>query len=101
MSDKPIPNQVKVNIDLDPETALGAYVNMAMVNHTETEITIDFIYVQPQEPKGSVRSRIITSPKHAKRLLAALAENIRQFEQKHGPIDAPTIAIAPGSGEMN
>ena len=92
MTDKPGSNQMKVNIDLDPEIALGSYVNMAMVNHTETEVTIDFIYVQPQEPKGSVRARIITSPKHAKRLLAALSENIRQFEQKFGPIDGPTLA---------
>lgn len=102
MSDKPIPNQVKVNIDLDPDVAQGSYVNMAMVNHTETEITIDFIYVQPQEPKGKVRARIITSPKHAKRLLAALGENIRQFESKFGPIDSPALPVAPSKpGPMN
>ena len=93
---------MQVQIDLDPSVATGAYVNMAMVNHTETEITLDFIYVQPQEPKGTVRSRIITSPKHARRLLAALAENIRQFEQKYGPIDTPTLVAKPTPpDEMN
>ena len=103
MNDKSNPNAqpVKVSIDLDAEVAQGQYVNMAMVNHTETEVVIDFIYVQPQEPKGNVRSRIITSPKHAKRLLAALAENIRQFEQKFGPIDKPTAPLSPGPGTMN
>ena len=102
MSDKPNqPNQLKVSIDLSPEVANGQYVNMAMVNHTETEVTLDFIYVQPQEPKGNVRARIITSPKHAKRLLAALAENIRQFEQKFGPIEPPAMPLAPGSTEVN
>ena len=101
MTDKPNPNPVKVNIDLDPEVALGRYVNMAMVNHTETEVTLDFIYVQPQEPKGTVRARIITSPKHAKRLLAALAENIRQFEQKFGPIDGPVLTAPAAPGKMN
>ena len=92
---------MKVSIDLDPEIANGRYVNMAMVNHTETEVTIDFIYVQPQEPKGNVRARIITSPKHAKRLLTALAENLRQYEQKFGPVDPPVVAISPGSSDMN
>ena len=61
----PIQPPMQVKIELDPETAQGMYVNMAMVNHSETEFTLDFVYVQPQEPKGNVRARIITSPKHA------------------------------------
>ena len=82
---QPVPVQVK--IELDPETAQGAYVNMAMVNHNETEFTLDFIYVQPQEPKGKVRARIISSPKHAKRLLLALQDSIAGYERKFGTID--------------
>ncbi len=82
------PTQVQVKIELDPETAQGSYANMAMVNHSETEFTLDFIYVQPQEPKGKVRARIITSPKHARRLLRALEDSIRGFEQKFGQIEA-------------
>jgi hypothetical protein len=81
------PAAVQIQIELDPDTAQGMYVNMAMVNHTEGEFTLDFIYVQPQAPKGKVRARIISSPKHAKRLLLALQDSINQFEQKFGPID--------------
>ncbi len=89
MSDKPEQqNQVQVQIELDPETAQGAYVNMAMVNHSEAEFTLDFIYVQPQEPKGKVRSRVITSPKHAKRFLLALQDAVGAYERKFGAIDA-------------
>jgi len=62
-------------------------VNMAMVNHTETEFTFDFIYVQPQEPKGKVQARIITSPKHAKRLLVALQDSLAAYERKFGALD--------------
>lgn len=94
-------NPIKTNIELSPEVALGAYVNMAMVHHTETEVTMDFIYVFPQESKATVRSRVITSPKHAKRLLAALAENIRQFEQKFGPIESPAMQVPNPGSEMN
>lgn len=83
----PIQNPTQVQIELDPETAQGVYVNMAMVNHTENEITLDFIYVQPQEPKGKVRARVITSPRHAKRVLAALQDSLRKFEAKFGQID--------------
>jgi hypothetical protein len=84
------PPAVQIQIELDPETAQGAYVNMAMVNHTEGEFTLDFIYVQPQAPKAKVRARIISSPKHTKRLLLALQDSVRQFEAKYGVIDATT-----------
>ena len=86
----PAQPSVQIQIELDPEMAQGAYVNMAMVNHTEGEFTLDFIYVQPQAPKAKVRARIISSPKHTKRLLMALQDSLRQFEAKYGVIDAST-----------
>lgn len=81
--------ELKLEIKLDEETAQGAYANLAMVNHSETEFTIDFIFVQPQAPRAKVRSRIITSPRHVKRLIAALEENLRRFEKIHGAVEAP------------
>ena len=81
------PHQIQLQIELDPETAQGVYINMAMVNHNEGEFTLDFIYVQPQGPKAKVRARIISSPKHTKRLAAALQDGVNQFERKFGTID--------------
>jgi len=78
---------VQIQIQLDDDVAQGMYVNLALVNHTETEFTIDVMYLQPQQPKAKVRSRIISSPKHTKRLLVALQENIRRFEERFGAID--------------
>jgi hypothetical protein len=88
MSDpKPAEKKFNIQIQLDEETAQGCYVNLAMLNHTETEFTMDFIYVQPQQPKAKVRSRIISSPKHTKRLLEALKENVAKYEKRFGTID--------------
>lgn len=92
---------VQVKIELDPETAQGAYVNMAMVNHSETEFTLDFIYVQPQEPKGKVRARVITSPKHLKRLLFALQDSLAGYERKFGVIDASGGSPPPAGDFLN
>ena len=77
---------VKLQIDLDDVTAQGAYCNFAIVNHSDTEFVIDLIYLQPMQPKAKVRSRIITAPKHAKKLVGALLENIKRYEEKFGPI---------------
>ena len=78
---------VRLQIQLDDDVAQGMYVNLALVNHTETEFAIDVMYVQPQQPKAKVRARIISSPQHTKRLLKALEENIRRYEERFGPID--------------
>lgn len=78
--------QPALEIQLDNDVAQGTYVNLAVVNHTDAEVTLDFIYVQPQELKGKVRSRIIVSPRHAKRLLHALKENVERYEQSFGEI---------------
>lgn len=81
------PKKVNIQIQLDEEIAQGAYVNLAMVNHSETEFTVDFIYVQPQQPKAKVRARIISSPKHTKRLIAALTDNMAKYEKRFGQVD--------------
>ncbi len=77
---------IQVQVEVDEATAQGMYVNMAIVSHTETEFVLDFVFIQPQAPKAKVRSRIVTSPSHAKRLLAALQDNLRRYEEKCGVI---------------
>lgn len=85
MSEKP--HEPKLQIEMTDEIAQGAYINMGTVSHTETEFVLDLIYVQPQQPRGKVRARVITSPRHIKRLVAALQDNIRRYEEHFGPID--------------
>lgn len=80
------PQEVKLEIQLDEDVAQGAYVNLAVVNHNESEFVIDLIFVQPQAPRAKVRSRVILSPQHAKRFVAALEENVKRFEKNFGPI---------------
>ncbi len=53
------PNQIQ--IDIDDQIAQGIYSNLALITHSETEIIMDFIFLQPQVPKARVRSRIIPS----------------------------------------
>ncbi len=77
-----------IQIQLDEATAQGVYINLALINHTETEFILDFIYVQPQSPQGKVRSRVLTSPIHMKRLLSALSENMKKYEERFGEIKA-------------
>jgi hypothetical protein len=80
--------EVQLQISLDEEMAQGIYCNLALVNHNQTEFVMDFIYVQPQQPKAKVRSRIITNPSHFKRLVNAMTDNLAKYESKFGVVDA-------------
>jgi len=86
-AESPLPPQVQIQLEIEPQIANGTYANMALLNHNETEFVIDFIYVQPQAPKAIVRARVINSPKHMKRFLQALQDNVAKYEAQFGKID--------------
>jgi len=86
MADKKTNPANTLKIQIDDDTAQGCYTNLVMLNHTETEFVFDFVYVQPQQPKAKVRSRILCNPQRAKGLLHALADNIKMYENRFGPI---------------
>lgn len=83
-----MPNQqpVQIQIEIDDATSQGIYSNLALMAHNETEFVLDFVYIQPQAPKAKVRARILSNPIHTKRLLHALQDNIRKYEEKFGTI---------------
>ncbi len=76
----------QLNIELTEEIAEGIYSNLAIINHSVSEFVIDFINIMPGKPKAKVKSRIVLTPQHAKRLVKALADNVKKFEQQHGEI---------------
>lgn len=75
-----------LNIELGEEIAQGVYSNLAIINHSPSEFVLDFIQMMPGLPKAKVKSRIILTPQHAKRLMKALNDNILKFESQHGNI---------------
>ena len=79
--------QGQINIELDEQTAEGIYSNLAIINHSNSEFVVDFVTIMPGVPKAKVKSRIILTPQHAKRLLKALGEKIHRFESAHGKIE--------------
>ena len=79
-------NKNQINIELSEEVAQGVYSNLAVITHSSSEFIIDFIRIMPGIPKAPVKSRIILTPEHAKRLLRALNDNVLKYESLHGPI---------------
>ncbi|GAA4450522.1 MAG: DUF3467 domain-containing protein [Chitinophagaceae bacterium] len=79
-------DQQQLNIELTEEVADGQYANLAVITHSFAEFIIDFVNVMPNTPKSKVKSRIVMTPQHAKRLMLALIDNVKQFEAANGLI---------------
>jgi len=87
--------QKQLNIELPEGVADGTYSNLAIISHSHSEFVIDFIRLVPNVPKAKVKSRIILTPQHAKRLSRALLDNIKKFEAQFGNIDEPDSNVMP------
>lgn len=79
----------QLNIQLSAEVAEGTYSNLAIISHSSSEFVVDFVRIMPGTPNANVKSRIILTPEHAKRLLFALQDNVAKFERQHGKISVP------------
>src|SRR5690606_27857282 len=80
--------QNELSIELNEEVAEGIYSNLAIITHSTSEFVVDFIRIMPGTPKAKVKSRIILTPEHAKRLLGALQDNVSRCEAANGTIKA-------------
>lgn len=80
-----------LNISLSDEVAKGTYSNMALITHSPSEFTLDFLQALPGKEGATVRQRIIMHPLHAKRLLMALSDNVQKYEDNFGVIEEPRL----------
>ena len=87
--------QPAINIEISEEISEGIYSNLAIISHSNAEFVVDFIRLMPNVPKAKVKSRIIITPQHAKRLLAALKDNVLKYEQQFGKIDDDQAPFPP------
>jgi hypothetical protein len=78
---------IKMEIKLDEAVAGGNYANLCIVNHSDSEFVMDFVFVQPGRPKARVSNRVILSPKNAKRLLMLLEQQVRLWEKRFGKLE--------------
>lgn len=88
------PQEQQLNIELSEEMADGQYSNLVIITHSFAEFVMDYVNVMPNTPKAKVKSRIIMTPQHAKRLMKALADNIKRYESANGVIkDMDAVAL--------
>ena len=90
-------NTQELKIQFPQELHGGAYANNMFVTHTREEFIMDFLMVMP--PAGTVTARVITSPGHMKRIIAALQDNMQKYEQAFG--EQQPAAAPQGSNQFD
>lgn len=85
MADKVDPKQPPpIQISTLDETSRGRYSNLLLITHSMDEFMLDWILSSPNG--AHLVSRIVVSPAHAKRVIEALTVNLKQYEDKFGPV---------------
>jgi hypothetical protein len=78
-----MPNTPEIKIS---DNFAGAeYTNMAQFNHNKEEFQL--ILFNIIAGNGRVVSKIVTNPSHFKRMVLAMEDNLRKYEDAFGPID--------------
>ena len=88
-------NELQQYFNMSDEVAQGVYSNLAVISHSSSEFILDFISMMPGVSKGTVKSRVIMTPEHTKRLMYALKDNVAKFESQFGEIKMPQEAPLP------
>lgn len=82
-------NQPPIEVDLGEREAEGLYSNLVFIAHSPSEVILDFARALPGLAKAKVYARVILTPQHAKSLLLALEQNLKNYETQFGPIKLP------------
>ncbi len=90
---EPTKKPTRLEIKIDDAIAAGTYANLCIINHSDAEFVFDFVFVQPARPRSKVASRLIMSPKNAKRMFLALQHQVKVYEKQHGELN---ISLPPG-----
>lgn len=77
----------QIQIRINDNELKGVYANLMRVMHTKEEFILDFANVVLPEEGGIVTARVITNPGHLKRIIKALEENLKNYEEKFGKIE--------------
>jgi hypothetical protein len=103
MTEEKLPKKsIKMEIKIDEAVAGGAYSNLCIINHSEAEFVLDFVFIQPGRPKTKVNNRVIMSPKNAKRMMLVLDQQIKNFEKRFGQLEiTPPQIMPPPEMEVN
>ena len=74
----------KVEIKIADNIPGAEYANAMQINHNKDEMHMMFLNIMGGS--GRVTGKIITNPGHFKRMLAAMQDNLKKYEEKFGEV---------------
>ena len=81
---QPQGGQQKREIKIADNIPGAEYANAMQVNHNRDEFQMIFLNILGAS--GRVSSKVVTSPGHFKRIVAAMQDNLKKYEDQFGEI---------------
>ena len=82
--------QPKKEIKIADNIPGAEYANAMQVNHSKDEFQM--MYLNLMGASGRVTGKVITTPGHFKRMVAAMQDNLKKYEDKHGVIQEAEVS---------
>ena len=82
-------NDNQNQINMTDNFAGAEYSNAANIGHNKEEFHLVFANIMP--PAGRVVAKLITTPAHFKRMIAAMNDNLAKYEQHYGKVEEVEI----------
>ena len=93
------PPQQGVNIKVEDQILKAVYSNLLFASHTKEEFILDFL--SAFGPQGIEVAKIVVSPGHFKRIVGALNDNLKKYEDQFGKIESGAPGIQPATSESS
>ena len=93
--------QQNIPLQAAADVIKGVYANNMQASHTKEEFYLDFLNMSYFPNAATLVSKVIVSPGHFKRIVAALNDNLKMYEQKFGVIDSPKPENSQVSSESS
>ena len=97
--DQPNQSQKNINVKITDEVLKGVYANLMVASHTKEEYILDFINISGAQ--GIAVAKVITSPGHFKRMVAALTDNLKKYEAQFGKIETQAPSEKSSASESS
>lgn len=92
-------NQQNINIKITDDILKGVYSNFMVASHNKEEFILDFMNVAGLQ--GIAVAKVFTSPGHFKRMVSALQDNLKKYEEKFGAIDVKAPSASAEASESS
>lgn len=86
-------NKKEIEVRCSEDIMNGVYANFSIVTKGHDEFMIDFVFLQPDDAHGDIRSRVVIPQSMIRRLIASLSAHLDESDASDDTDEIPPFTI--------